>query len=172
MLAQLLEYLITDKAGVEIGGPSDSGGFIYRRSSQMDNVIFSRETVWSSHENSKYNYCYGKTGNVIINDAVNITGVGNEAYDFVFSSHCLEHIANPIKALKEWLRIVKRGGCVILIVPEKTKCFDHKRDISKFAVLLAQYEKDVGEDDPQSAGAQGALRLDPLVGLRRENECS
>lgn len=147
ILAQILENVTTNKMGVEIGGPSETGGLIYRSSTQMDNIIFSRETVWSSHVTGKYNYYPGKTGNVIINDAVNITNVNDAAYDFVFASHCLEHIANPIKALKEWLRIIKTGGYVILILPEKTRCFDHKREISKFSTLLSQYEKNVGEDD-------------------------
>ena len=147
ILAQILENVTTNKMGVEIGGPSETGGLIYRSSTQMDNIIFSRETVWSSHVTGKYNYYPGKTGNVIINDAVNITNVGDSAYDFVFASHCLEHIANPIKALKEWLRIIKTGGYVILILPEKTRCFDHKREVSKFSTLLSQYEKNVGEDD-------------------------
>jgi SAM-dependent methyltransferase len=147
ILAQILENLAVNKTGVEIGGPSETGAIIYRSATQMDNVIFSRETVWSSHSSSAYNYYPGKTGNVIINDAVNITNVGDAAYDFIFSSHCLEHIANPIKALKEWLRIIKTGGHVILILPEKTRCFDHKREVSKFSTLLSQYEKNVGEDD-------------------------
>lgn len=146
-LVQILENATTNKTGVEIGGPSETGAIIYRSATQMDNVIFSRETVWSSHSSSVYNYYPGKTGNVIINDAVNITNVGDAAYDFIFSSHCLEHIANPIKALKEWLRIIKTGGHVILILPEKTRCFDHKREVSKFSTLLSQYEKNVGEDD-------------------------
>jgi hypothetical protein len=147
ILAQILDNVAANKTGVEIGGPSETGAIIYRSATQMDNVIFSRETVWSSHSSSVYNYYPGKTGNVIINDAVNITNVGDAAYDFIFSSHCLEHIANPIKALKEWLRIIKTGGHVILILPEKTRCFDHKREVSKFSTLLSQYEKNVGEDD-------------------------
>ncbi len=147
MLPQLLETIASGKNGVEIGGPSETGAIIYKFATQMDNVIFSRITIWSSHLEGKYIYYPGKSGNIIINDAVNITGVGDEVYDFVFSSHCLEHIANPIKALKEWLRIIKTGGHVVLILPEKTMCFDHKREISKFSTLLAQYEKNVGEDD-------------------------
>ncbi|MFY7731665.1 MAG: methyltransferase domain-containing protein [Flavobacterium sp.] len=143
----LLESITTGKIGVEIGGPSQTGSLIYSCATKMDNIIFSRETVWSSHSSGIYNYYPGKTGNVIINDAVNITNVGDAVYDFIFSSHCLEHIANPIKALNEWLRIIKTGGHVILILPERTQCFDHKREISKFSTLISQYEKNVGEDD-------------------------
>jgi SAM-dependent methyltransferase len=40
-------------------------------------------------------------------------------YDFVFSSHCLEHIWLPQKALKEWLRILKPEGFLVLFLPHK-----------------------------------------------------
>lgn len=32
-------------------------------------------------------------------------------------------------------------------MPERSKCFDHKREISLFSTLLTQYENNVGEDD-------------------------
>ena len=49
--------------------------------------------------------------------------------------------------MNEWLRIIKNGGYIIIIVPEKSVCFDHKRSYSNFSTLLSQYEKNVGEDD-------------------------
>jgi SAM-dependent methyltransferase len=42
-------------------------------------------------------------------------------YDFCFASHVLEHIANPLKALQGWIRIVKPGGHIILVLPEKNE---------------------------------------------------
>jgi SAM-dependent methyltransferase len=145
-LNKLLKKITHSMKGVEIGGPSNTGRFIYENAENMDNVIFSSNTVWSQHTN-KYNYYKNKCGNVIINDAVNISNVSNDAYDFVFASHCLEHIANPLKALNEWLRIIKNNSYVILILPEKSKCFDHKRKISSFSTILSQYDKNVNEDD-------------------------
>ena len=149
MLKQTLTEITLSKLGVEIGGPSYSGGgasFIYQNANSIDNVIFSKDTIWSNHTET-YNYYNGKTGNVIINDAVNISSVKNECYDFCFSSHSLEHIANPLKAISEWLRIIKPNGSIIIVVPEKSCCFDHKRNYSEFSTLLSQYEKNVGEDD-------------------------
>ena len=84
---------------------------------------------------------------MFINDTVYISRVENECYDFLFASHSLEHIANPLKAIREWLRIIKKGGHIIIVVPEKSVCFDHNRDYSTFPTLLSQYEKNVGEDD-------------------------
>jgi len=140
MLNQILSEITNSKIGVEIGGPSDTGSFIYKNATSIDNVVFSKNTIWCNH-NDIYDYYDGKTGKIIVNDAVNISLVKND------SSHSLEHIANPLKAISEWLRIIKNGGYIIIIVPEKSVCFDHKRDYSKFSILLSQYEKNVCEDD-------------------------
>jgi SAM-dependent methyltransferase len=146
MLNTILTKITNNKLGIEIGGPSGTGNIIYENAIRMDNVIFSKNTIWSNHTD-EYNYYHNKKGKVLVNDAVNITLVENECYDFCFSSHSLEHIANPLKAINEWLRIVKTGGYIIIVVPEKSVCFDHKRNYSKFLTLLTQYEKNVGEDD-------------------------
>lgn len=43
----------------------------------------------------------------------------NQYYDFVYSSHCLEHMANPFIALKNWSKLVKPGGYLIFVVPDE-----------------------------------------------------
>jgi len=132
----------------------------------MDNVIFSNDTIWSKHT-EEYHYYPGKVGKVIINDAVNIKNVEDETYDFCFSSHCLEHIANPIKAIKKWLKIIKKNGNIIIIGPEKNTCFDHNRNYSSFSTILSQYEKNVGEDDLSTLPeilAKHDLSMDPPAG--------
>ena len=52
-------------------------------------------------------------------DATFMIGVQDETYDFVYSSHCLEHIENPALALKNWFRILKPGGFLLLYVPHR-----------------------------------------------------
>lgn len=42
-----------------------------------------------------------------------------ESYDAVHSSHCLEHMFNPVNALNEWWLLVKPGGYLILVVPDE-----------------------------------------------------
>jgi len=150
-LEQLLFDLTNNKKGLEIGGPSPLNHgeeqILYRNAETIDNVIFSDDTVWSKHPDKKYRYSDGKVGEVIINDGTDISDVSDNTYDFLFASHTLEHIANPLKALEEWKRVLKDDGNLILILPEKSLCFDHKRNISKFDTILSQYEKNVGEDD-------------------------
>ena len=41
------------------------------------------------------------------------------AMDFVFSSHLLEHLKNYKGALKEWWRIIRPGGYLVLYLPHK-----------------------------------------------------
>ena len=106
MLNNILSSITLNKLGAEIGGPSVTGNILYQNADSIDNIIFSKNTIWSSHTD-EYNYYDNKKGKVIVNDAVNISLVKNEHYDFVFSSHSLEHIANPLKAINEWLRIIK-----------------------------------------------------------------
>lgn len=48
-----------------------------------------------------------------------LRGVPDNTYDFVHSSHCLEHLEDPAEALKNWLRVVKAGGHVIFTVPDE-----------------------------------------------------
>ena len=52
-------------------------------------------------------------------DANNITKYVSEYFDFVFSSHCLEHMHEPYHALKEWFSILKPGGYLFIIVPDE-----------------------------------------------------
>lgn len=39
--------------------------------------------------------------------------------DAVFSSHCLEHVHDSIATIKEWFRVIKQGGYLILVVPHQ-----------------------------------------------------
>ena len=52
-------------------------------------------------------------------DAQYMTGVEDSTYDFLHSSHCLEHTRDPIVALKNWIRITKPGGFLVVTVPDE-----------------------------------------------------
>jgi SAM-dependent methyltransferase len=69
-------------------------------------------------------------------DAQEMSSVPDETYTFVHSSHCLEHLVNPKIGLRNWFRILKPGGHLIVTVPDEdlyeqgawpsTFNFDHK----------------------------------------------
>jgi SAM-dependent methyltransferase len=52
-------------------------------------------------------------------DAMLMASVEDNTFDFVHSSHCLEHLHNPATSLGSWLRIVKPGGFVIVTIPDE-----------------------------------------------------
>lgn len=39
------------------------------------------------------------------------------AYDYIFSSHCLEHLADPVAALEHWRSQIRPGGVLFLYLP-------------------------------------------------------
>lgn len=43
--------------------------------------------------------------------------LGNESFDVVYSSHVLEHVNDEIKSLKEFNRVLRKDGIVIIGVP-------------------------------------------------------
>lgn len=52
-------------------------------------------------------------------DAQLMEKAANESFDFVFSSHCLEHLRDPAEGLRNWFRILKPGGHLIITVPDE-----------------------------------------------------
>lgn len=52
-------------------------------------------------------------------DAQYMKGVDDNIYDFVYSSHCLEHMVDPSVALQNWWRILKPGGHLVIVVPDE-----------------------------------------------------
>jgi SAM-dependent methyltransferase len=52
-------------------------------------------------------------------DAQYLSGLQNEQFDFVYSSHTLEHMQDPQTALSNWFRVLKKGGYLILYIPHR-----------------------------------------------------
>lgn len=59
--------------------------------------------------------------------------------DYVCASHVLEHLANPINALLEWHRVLKGGGLLYLVVPDKRFTFDQPRRITSPAHVVNDF---------------------------------
>lgn len=156
--------------GLEIGGPSAVFSYIYNTCQRCDGVNFRADTLWWKQSDSDRYLCENREmGKIYIADATNLMRVSDESYDFVLSSNNLEHIANPIKAFKEFCRVVKKGGIVVVVVPRKDINFDHNREYTPFDHLLADYDSDIAEDDLSHLSEIIELHdyeLDPACGGR------
>lgn len=52
-------------------------------------------------------------------DAQFLNGVADNSFAFVHSSHCLEHLVDPKEGLRNWFRIVREGGYMVITVPDE-----------------------------------------------------
>jgi SAM-dependent methyltransferase len=168
---------VEGKAGLEIGGPSVvfEGGLrpmpIYPRVGSLDNCDISSSTTWATHADA-YRFSPRKApGKNIFRDASNLSSIADDSYDFVLSSHNLEHFANPIKALEEWKRIIRPGGALVLVLPNYSKTFDRGRTPTPVDHMFEDFERDTGEDDlthlPEILEKHDLI-MDPGVGSAEE----
>src|ERR1043166_3241443 len=119
--------------GIEIGGPSgvfarDSVIPIYPLVDELDNCNFSNNTIWEGTISGGRSFRFDpkrQPGRQYISEATDLHGIPSGIYDFVASSHVLEHVANPLKALHEWSRISKPTGKLLLVLPHRDGTFDH-----------------------------------------------
>lgn len=51
----------------------------------------------------------------------------DSSLDYVATSHVLEHVANPGLALSEWARVLKPGGIIYSVIPDKRVTWDRLR---------------------------------------------
>lgn len=150
---QQWQQLVAGKSGIEIGGPSPlftSKGYLplYGKIAALDGVNFSNKTVWEGNlEEGNFYRFEDKTGYQYIGEGGDLPRVKDGQYGFLLSCNNLEHIANPVKALLEWKRIIKPGGVVLLVLPKKESNFDHRRPVTVMQHLVDDFEKDTGEDD-------------------------
>ena len=143
----LYQDCLRGKKGIEIGGPSmifSDALPVYKVVDEIDCINHSSETIW-------YNRSAEPTARIYsheyICDAINLSIIPDASYDFILSSHNLEHIANPLKALAEWMRILKHEAYLLIIVPDRRYTFDHLRPVTAFSHILTDFEQNTGEDD-------------------------
>ena len=84
--------------GLDVGGGDDSLGLYVELFPRIDKVIVYDEPQ----------------GNAQLLD-----NVEDNSFDFLYSSHCLEHLDDPYEAMGNWIRVVKPGGHLIVNVPDE-----------------------------------------------------
>jgi len=167
------------RTGLEIGGPSRLFGGrgilpLYPGAARLDNVNFATETAWEHglRDGGEFRFDSRRApGRQWMREAVNLAGVADESYDFVVSSHCLEHVANPLRALHEWRRVTRPGGHLVLVLPDPARTFDHRRPVTTLDHLRSDLARDTAEDDMTHAPEAIALHdiaRDPGIGSEAE----
>lgn len=70
-------------------------------------------------------------------------------WDFIFSSHCLEHLANPVAAIEHWKSRLRKGGVLFLYLPHPDMMYWRPQNCRKHLHLfrpadVAQMLRDLG----------------------------
>ena len=123
---------------------------VYSLVEKLDNSNFAGTTVWegSIRQGNTYRFDPVKpAGQQHVVEATDMKGLPSNAYDFVLSSHMLEHTANPILALSEWKRLLRAGGTLVLLLPDRRYTFDHRRPVTTLAHLIDDFNAGTAEDD-------------------------
>jgi len=75
----------------------------------------------------------------VIADGETLEPVGNLTQDFVIANHFLEHCQNPISAMENMLRVLKKKGILFVSIPDKRYTFDINRPITPYDHLVRDY---------------------------------
>ncbi len=79
-------------------------------------------------------------------DATRLVWFTDNSMDYVFSSHLIEDfsVGEQIRVLKEWARVVKPGGHIIILAPERERWHEAVRR-GQPPNLAHQHEPSIGE---------------------------
>ncbi len=144
---------LAGKRALEIGGPSEIFDYdgsvpVYPVLGSVDNCVFSHETMWTGKVDSCFHYnARRRQGVQYICDATKLDPIADISYECILSSHCLEHLANPLKALAEIRRVLKPGGFFLAILPHKDNTFDWRRPLTPLSHIQEDYARDTREND-------------------------
>lgn len=149
---------------LEIGGPTPATA-IYAHVAGADNVVerplyeyFAAFSTSAQAPRSDADAVDGAPyapegspiGRTFLRHGARLHGIADAAYDALLSSHNLEHFLDPLEALREWDRVLRPEGLLVLVLPQAFNCTDKHRTPASMQELLAI----------RAAAARGGL--DPL----------
>ncbi|WP_374353468.1 methyltransferase domain-containing protein [Chitinimonas sp.] len=92
---------------------------------------------------------YANDANVDVDQIVDVSyvwgsqtlpeAVGDERFDYVIASHVIEHVPDTIGWLREIATVLKPGGKLSLVIPDKRYTFDAARENTGFAAVVEAY---------------------------------
>ena len=162
-------YKMARGTGIEIGpgprpqilsGPDTDVTYVEEMAADAWAVLYGANVSKEAWENQGYRI--GKAHDLPVQD---------HSLDFIFSSHVIEHLYNPLGHFEHWRAKLKKGGVVLAVVPstEGTKDFVFPRtsivrlieeyESREFASSLATYEEWVRVLQPASDVLSRARKL-------------
>lgn len=129
--------------GVELGPgpnpqilPSDTVQVEYVEESAMEKWIdnYDQKGKYSARSADFSKYTIGTAWNLPQRD---------NSLDFIFSSHVVEHLANPIGHFVRWKKKLKSGGSILAVVPDMLSTKDYLATPSTIDEFTEEFKKGV-----------------------------
>ena len=121
--------------GIEIGASTQNGFGLDKTDGAYATVDF------EATQGGKWQASGFKPANVdVVANGDNLPFKDN-SLDYVLSSHVIEHFFDPIKAIHEWLRVIRSGGYIFIIVPHKERTFDCNRETTSLDELINRHNR-------------------------------
>jgi SAM-dependent methyltransferase len=77
----------------------------------------------------------------VVDDGARLERFADGSLDFVVANHMLEHVEDPIAALENQLRVLRRGGVLYLTLPDARTSFDAPRERTTPEHLLRDHRE-------------------------------
>lgn len=68
-----------------------------------------------------------------------LSSIADETLDFLVACHVIEHTRSPITAIVHAHRVLRDGGSLVLVVPDKERTFDHQRPLTTLDHLVRDH---------------------------------
>lgn len=80
----------------------------------------------------------------VIGDGALLTTIPDSSVDYVMCFQMLEHVPNAMEAMKNWIRVMKPSGILIIAIPDKRFTRDSTRELTSIEHFVRDFE-----DGPQ-----------------------
>jgi len=76
-----------------------------------------------------------------VGDGEKLDLVPDDSLDYLIANHMLEHCQDVIATLKVFWRKLRKGGALLIALPDKRYTFDYRRPLTPFEHLVQDYEQ-------------------------------
>lgn len=147
-----LAWFFCQGDGLEVGARSNPYPFMKAKVKYADigDDLVIRSIARTADPNVKIEK-YATVDYILHGPEYGLVEIQEGSLDFVFSDNVLEHTSNPLFALNDQLRVLRRGGILYCIVPNKNYTFDSNRSATRIEKLIYRYQNRIFEHSIEDA---------------------
>jgi SAM-dependent methyltransferase len=75
----------------------------------------------------------------IVDDGETLSTIKSSSQDFIIANHFFEHCQDPIRTMKNFLRLLRAGGIIYMAIPDMRRTFDRDRRRTSLAHIIADH---------------------------------